>query len=479
MLDHRVLPDLTTAPRGSGDLSILAGAPPAPTTFLIGIADTRADTEEYRRLRHTEFVERQQLFAHNDNDDIDDDPRTIVLVARLGDGTVVGGVRIAPCTEPDIGWWSGSRLVVTDVSHAAGIGAALVRAACAHVESLGVLRFDATVQDRYTRLFHTLGWQDIAPGPEIAGRAHREMRWPLQQIQRTVDATKSVLATALEPFTHQPGGLGADGFRGDDGVPVPGSDLIAACDAIIPSMVERDPEWAGWCSVLVNVNDLTAMGARPTGLLDAVGAPTASHLTRIIRGISAAAHAWRTPVIGGHTQLGVTSALSVTALGTAPHPIRAGGGRIHDTISLTADLAGRWRPGYHEKQWDSTSSRTSDDLCAMAGHIADLRPAAAKDVSMAGIAGTLGMLAEASGTGAELDVAHIPRPAGASMGGWLTCFPGYAMLTAERTPARAAAGPAITASCGRLTRDPGVRLRWPDGAVTTAVSSTVTGLGAA
>ena len=45
------------------------------------------------------------------------------------------------------------------------------------------------------------------------------------------------------------------------------------------------------------------------------------------------------------------------------------------------------------------------------------RPAAAKDVSMAGIAGTLGMLAEASGCGAVLDVAAVPRPAEAS---WAT-----------------------------------------------------------
>lgn len=39
---------------------------------------------------------------------------------------------------------------------------------------------------------------------------------------------------------------------------------------------------------------------------------------------------------------------------------------------------------------------------------------------MAGIAGTLGMLAEASGTGAELDVAPS-QPDAARMGEWLTC----------------------------------------------------------
>ncbi|RII85312.1 hypothetical protein DZF95_18340, partial [Clavibacter michiganensis] len=64
--------------------------------------------------------------------------------------------------------------------------------------------------------------------------------------------------------------LGGPGWVGDDGAPVPGTDVIAACDAILPSMVERDPEWAGWCGVLVNVNDLSAMGATPVGLLDSV-----------------------------------------------------------------------------------------------------------------------------------------------------------------------------------------------------------------
>ncbi|UCZ90686.1 MSMEG_0567/sll0787 family protein [Gordonia sp. WA4-43] len=472
-----------------GELSILSGLPRTTprSEFLITVADSPREYAAYRVLRHREFVDRQALFDRTDVDDIDDDPRTTVLIATLPDGTIAGGVRIAATPwagseHTDIGWWFGSRLVVADPGLAAGIGPALVRAACAHVEQLGALRFDATVQDRYVPMFSRLGWQDRGPGPVINERSHREMGYPLNRIQRTVDGTKAVLAEALAPFADQPGGLGAAGFRGDDGVPLPGTDVIAACDAIIPSMIERDPEWAGWCSVLVNLNDLSAMGARPLGLLDAVGAPTTSHLTRIIRGISSAAAAWRTPVLGGHTQVGVPSALSVTALGTTPSPLPAGGGRVGDTVTLHADLGGSWRPGYHDRQWDSTSSRSSDELCAMASHLANVRPESAKDVSMAGIVGTLGMLAEASGTGAEVDVTAVPRPDDASMGAWLTCFPGYAMLSTDRAGARRdvpAPEPVTTADCGRLTAQPGVRLRWPDGETTVAVASTVTGLGVA
>lgn len=94
---------------------------------------------------------------------------------------------------------------------------------------------------------------------------------------------------------------------------------------------------------------------------------------------------------------------------------------------------------------------------------------------MAGVVGTLGMLAEASGCAAVLDVAAVPKPETASMGDWLTCFPGFAMLTTGPLDA----GPATSASCGELTTGQGVVLRWPDGDVTQALAAGVTGMGAA
>jgi hypothetical protein len=99
---------------------------------------------------------------------------------------------------------------------------------------------------------------------------------------------------------------------------------------------------------------------------------------------------------------------------------------------------------------------------------------------MAGVVGTLGMLAEASGRGAVLDVARVPRPAEASVGDWLTCFPGFAMLTADEPGApEPPAGPATSAVCGELVDREGVFLRWPDGECTRALGGPVTGLGPA
>ena len=101
---------------------------------------------------------------------------------------------------------------------------------------------------------------------------------------------------------------------------------------------------------------------------------------------------------------------------------------------------------------------------------------------MAGMVGTLGMLAEASGCGVVLDLAAVPRPEDAGLSDWLTCFPGWGMLTTDE-PGRSAmgteSGPAVSAVCGRLEAGAGVRLRWPDGEETVALAGSVTGLGPA
>lgn len=437
------------------------------------------EVDAYRALRREVFVTEQGVFGDDDRDDIDDDPRTIVLVARDGEGTVLGGVRLAPATaRRDIGWWTGSRLAVrADARHAGGIGPALVREACATALQHGVLRFEATVQERNQALFRRLGWTPWGT-VDIGGMRHVRMRWPITRIRDLVESTKSELGPLLGALRGDaPFSLGGAGFVGDDGAPVPGTDVVAACDAILPELIERDPEWAGWCAVLVNVNDLAAMGAAPVGLLDALGAPSSEIARRVMGGLRSAAHAWGVPLLGGHTQLGVPAALSVTALGRTPRPVPGGGARRGDDISLTIDLHGRWRPGFEGRQWDSTSTRTGEDLRALGTLVRDARPAAAKDVSMAGIVGTTAMLAEASSVGAVIEPATIPAPDSVAFGDWLTCFPGFGMITADR-PGRGRMSTPIaqTARIGTATSERGVRLLWPDGVETDAVGLTATGL---
>lgn len=472
------------------DVAVLTGHRPASApdrhrdaSFVVVQAGP-ADLAAYHRLRHEVFVDEQGIFRSTDADLVDEDPRTVVLLARTASGEVVGGVRLHPAPRPDgtppardLGWWRGSRLAVAaDARLHLGVGAALVRAACARAEAEGALRFDAEIQAQHRRLFERLGWV-VRSERILHGHQHLVVDFPIGRIQRLADATKSALGGLLaELSAGVPGG-----FVGDDGAPVPGSDLVAACDAILPAMVERDPEWAGWCSVLVNLNDLAAMGATPVGLLDAVGARDASFARRVLRGLTDAAAAWGVPVLGGHTQLGVPGQLTVTAIGRTDRPVPGGGGVPGNALRVTADLGGGWRRGYTGAQWDSTSHRSPVELRAQAGVVPALQPSAAKDVSMSGLVGSTGMLAEASGCRAVLDVAAVPTPTGAATADWLTCFPGFAIISAEVGQGHLGRLPdhLTTAVCGELEPGHGVGLRWPDGVVTDAITHTVTGMGTA
>jgi putative N-acetyltransferase (TIGR04045 family) len=448
--------------------------------FLIVRADDHpARLAAYRALRRRAFVEQQGLFSRDDGDEHDGAERTGVLVAVGADGTVLGGVRLHPeGDDPGLGWWRGSRLVVgTSAGAARGrIGSALVASACVAAIDAGALRFDAHVQAGHARFFARLGWERVRPIADRGGVAHELMRWPIDRVEELVTTTKAALGPLLSGLVAS-----GEGWLGDDGAPVPGAGgLIAATDAILPAMVDRDPQWAGWCGMLVTAHDLSAMGARPVGALDTIGAADVAHAERIVRGLRAGSEALGLPVLGGHTTLGVPGSLGVTGLGRTDRPVPAGGGRVGDRLTLTADLEGGWRPGYRARQWDSTSWRSRDELAAMLGAVARAQPHAAKDVSMAGAVGTAGMLAEASGCGAEIDVARVARPGGVGAADWLTCFPGFAMLTADAPGAPPLdAGPARGAPVGELVAQPGVRLRWPDGDVTVAVHSNVTGLGKA
>jgi len=473
---------------GATDLIQRLGGPgpraAGPAPFLIVRAeDDRARLKVYRALRHTAFIDDQGLFDADDGDEHDGAPHTVVLVAIAAHGEVLGGVRLHPAGgDPGLGWWRGSRLVCGAATGAARghVASALVRSACVAAVDAGALRFDAHVQERHVDFFARLGWEPVHErGDGVTDdlpAAHVLMRWPVDRFEALVAATKAALGPLLAELVDS-----GEGWRGDDGVPVPGgAGVIAATDAILPSMVDRDPRWAGWCGMLVTAHDLSAMGAQPLGALDTLGAADAAHAQRVVCGLRAGSEAFGLPVLGGHTTLGVAGSLGVTGLGHTQRPVPSGGGACGDVLTLTADLQGGWRPGYRARQWDSTSWRTRAELSAMLGAVARARPRAAKDVSMAGVVGSAGMLAEASGCGFELDVAAVPRPDGIDAGDWLTCFPGFAMLTADRAGAPALdAGPAVGAPVGRLTSRPGVRLRWPDGALTTALAGAVTGLGGA
>jgi selenophosphate synthetase-related protein len=53
---------------------------------------------------------------------------------------------------------------------------------------------------------------------------------------------------------------------------------------------------------------------------------------------------------------------------------------------------------------------------------------AAKDVSMAGLLGSLAMLLEPTGTGVVVDLERLPKPTDVALAEWTAAFPSYGFL---------------------------------------------------
>lgn len=221
------------------------------------------------------------------------------------------------------------------------------------------------------------------------------------------------------------------GGPGDDAaaIPSPGGFLLAAAEAVWPPFVQADPFAAGIASVVANVNDIAAMGGRVTALVDTAVGPEPT-LHEVLRGLRFACGLYGVRVVGGHLSVwdGPPS-LSVFALGQATRLLSARNVAPGQALLAAFCLQGSLRADF--PFFSSISARGAD----LAGAV-DVLPAlaedgccvAAKDISMAGMLGSLAMLLEPSGAGAVVDLERIPRPPGVQRDAWLFAFPTFGFL---------------------------------------------------
>lgn len=221
---------------------------------------------------------------------------------------------------------------------------------------------------------------------------------------------------------------------GDDCAAIPDGDgfLLLAIEGFLNEFVATEPWFAGWCGVMVNVSDIYAMGGRPIAVVDALWSAGAARAKPVLDGFAAAARTYGVPVIGGHSNTRCDrEQFSVAILGRANKLLTSFDARPGDVLLSVTDLRGSYRP--HFSNWDAASGvdgrRLHGDLELLPALAEDGLCKAAKDISQAGLLGTLLMLLECSGVGATVNLRAVPLPPGADAERWLLhTFPSYGFL---------------------------------------------------
>jgi selenophosphate synthetase-related protein len=218
------------------------------------------------------------------------------------------------------------------------------------------------------------------------------------------------------------------GGPGDDGAVV-GEGVIACGEALFPPFVAADPHGAGFAAVLTNVNDVAAMGGVPLGIVDTVVAsePLAR---KALAGMREASELYDVPIVGGHLTLHAGEpSISAFAVGVSAAPLSVTRAAAGQSLVVAAALDGRMREDFpFFPAFESRGRRSAGDV-RLLGALAEAGiVVAAKDISMAGLVGSLAMLLEPGALGVTVDVAAVPAPAGVPLVRWFTCFPSFGFL---------------------------------------------------
>lgn len=214
--------------------------------------------------------------------------------------------------------------------------------------------------------------------------------------------------------------------------------LLAATDGIWHKLLLAAPEFAGYCSVLVNVNDVVVKGGEPIALLDMLSVGDMDLAQKIMDGIILGCKKFGVPMVGGHLHpFSPTYSLSVTVLGRVSKDavIYSDTAEPGDAIIAAVDLKGR----VHEQftlAWDTTSWKNPEYVEERFRAIREVArkhlATAAKDISNPGLIGTLGMLLEASQVGGWVDVSKVPKPVDMDLEQWVKMYPGFGVVLTSK-----------------------------------------------
>lgn len=210
--------------------------------------------------------------------------------------------------------------------------------------------------------------------------------------------------------------------------------ILVAADGIWGQIMDINPYWAGYCSVLVNVNDIAAMGAKPLAMVNIMSVKHDRIYEELLSGIKDGCLKFGVPMVGGHLHPdGDVDSLGVAIVGIANKDklITSFGAEVGDKIIVAIDLDGK----PHEMfplNWDTTYDKDDELVRNQIIAIQDLAEKdlikSGKDISNPGILGTLEMLLEASNKGAYVNLQDIPKNKNMNWSDWLKSYPGSGFI---------------------------------------------------
>ncbi len=229
---------------------------------------------------------------------------------------------------------------------------------------------------------------------------------------------------------------------GDDAAVIPWKDgfLLLAADGIMTRLLINEPYAAGKASVMVTVNDIYSMGGRPLAMVNVLASGDENHRAQVVEGIRKGCEKLRVPMVGGHLHPdapGNSPSLAVAILGYANKLLRSHLAKTGDDIILAVDLKGD-KGCQSVVSWDANSGKTPEELIYRLEAlplIAEKELAqTCKDVSNAGILGTISIMIENSGKGAIIELSSIPKPTEIELPDWLICFQsfGFALSVTQK-----------------------------------------------
>ena len=171
------------------------------------------------------------------------------------------------------------------------------------------------------------------------------------------------------------------------------------------------------------------MGETPRGSV-ARGVGTRGVAREALRGMHAASMLYDVPLVGGHLTIHEGApALSAFGIGQADAVLSSTHVAVGQSLVVASCTHGTMRTDFpFFRSFDERGSNMAGDVRVLAEVARSGACVAAKDVSMAGLVGSLAMLLEWSRLGVRLDLDLLPRPHDVPLAAWLTCFPAYSFL---------------------------------------------------